>query len=41
MGLNCSINFIGVIMCYQCGNCSHQPTRTIDDVIDEADLLPM
>jgi hypothetical protein len=28
-------------MCYQCGSCSHQPTRTIDDAIDESDLLPM
>jgi hypothetical protein len=29
-----------LVMCYQCGDCSHQPTRTIDDAIDETDLLP-
>jgi hypothetical protein len=40
MRLNCSI-FIGVPMCMQCGNCSQQHTRTIDDAIDETDLLPM
>jgi hypothetical protein len=28
-------------MCYQCGACSHEHTRTIDDAIDEADALPM
>ena len=39
MDTNCSLIF-GVTMCIQCGSCTHQPTRTIDDAIDETDLLP-
>jgi hypothetical protein len=39
MCLNCSL-FFGVTMPKNEGTCTSEPTRTIDDAIDEAELLP-